>query len=278
MPDEDQRGQFQHVLPSGRNVALGRPRASIYDDPRTHNTFRFARYVDRRKLGEPPDYVDNTEGVQPIMGHNDSLGDCTVVAKANYSILSCAIIGKRSDVNDDDCVTEYERLGGYDPATGANDNGLVEVDVLDDWRATPFKGVELAAYATIDVHDLGLIRHAIKLSGAVYAGVDLPTTAQAQEGTDWDVVQGTIPGSWGGHAIILPKCDFRSSVHRLWCYTWAELQSLTEAFWRACFDEVYAPIPQTWIENPPPGFNAQLLLDDLKALGPVSIPRRRRSR
>jgi hypothetical protein len=261
-----------HELPDGRVVKLGRTRPSLYDDPRTHNVFRLARYVDRAALGDPPDFVDNTECLQPIMGANDRMGDCVVVGEANYSILASTMVGQSSDFTEEDCISRYSRLGGYDPATGANDNGLVEVEALNDWRKNPFDGVSLLGYASIDVHDLDLIRHAIDLFAAVYVGLSLPNTARSQTGAnrEWDVVAGTVPGDWGGHCVIIPYLDWRKTIKRFRDATWAFYQPMTEAFWRACGDEVYAPLPSVWLEHPRNGVNVDLLKQDLAALGRVA--------
>jgi hypothetical protein len=269
MSQSDPPGPHVQVLPSGRPVATGRIRPSLYDDPRTHNVFRLARYVDRSLLGDPPDVVDNTEYLQPIMGANDRLGDCVVVGEANYSILASNMAGQSCQIGDQDCVRRYSQLGGYDPATGANDNGLVEVDALDDWRHDPFAGVALLGYASIDVHDDFLLRHAIRLFAALYVGLALPTTAQAQEGQDWDVVPGTVAGSWGGHCVIVPRYDWRGSTKRWWDATWAYYQPMTQSFWRTCGDEAYAPLPTVWLDHPRPGVNVDLLKSDLAALGRV---------
>jgi hypothetical protein len=276
MPDEQQRGPFQHVLPSGQPVALGRPRASIYDDPRTHNVFRLARYIDRKRLGEPPEFVDNTEYLQPIMGKNDEIGDCTIVGQANYSLLADHMVGQTDVViTDQECIDRYAKLTGYDPATGEHDDGAVETQILDDWRKDPLDSITLLGYASVDVHDDVLLRHAINLFGAIYVGIDLPATAQDQSGTntDWDATTGMVPGSWGGHCVILPRYDWRGPTRRLWAATWAYYQPMTQAFWRACGDEAYAPLPSVWLEHSRNGLNIDLLRKDLESLGRVRSPR-----
>ena len=261
------------VLPrTGRQVALGRPRPSVWDDPRAHNVFRLARYIDRRKLGPPPDRVVHSDLFTPRMFANDQVGDCTIAGQANFALLAAAMVG-RSDVSftDQDVLGRYARLTGYDPQTGANDNGAVELDVLTDWRHDAFNGVELCAFASIDVHDLDLLRHAIALFGAVYVGLNLPSTAQDEldRRQPWDVVAGTIPGSWGGHCTIVTDCDWTATVHLFNNATWASFQPMTEAFWRLCGDECYAPLTSAWRQQCPQGMNWDLLDHDLAMLGQV---------
>src|SRR4051812_13096396 len=61
---------------------------------------------------------------------NDRIGDCTC-AGAGHIIQAESTYGQGSTqtVSDNDVLTAYEAVSGYDPSTGANDDGAVMQDV-----------------------------------------------------------------------------------------------------------------------------------------------------
>src|SRR3954470_7477044 len=66
---------------------------------------------------------------------NDRIGDCTC-AGAGHIIQSASTYGQGQTItiSDDDVLRAYIANSGYDPRTGANDNGAVMQDVLNYWR------------------------------------------------------------------------------------------------------------------------------------------------
>ena len=271
-------GPFTHNLPNGQQVATGRPRASMLDDVRTQR-FRLATFVDRGNLPSLQDRIEPPEGFTPGLWGNDRIGDCTVVGMANYSTVAAL---RAQDVavptfTYHNVVSRYGVVGGYDPnaapdANGQNptDRGAIELDVLNGWRHMPFEGVELIAFAVIDVHDVELLRYAIQIFGAAYVGVDLPTQAKWQLGRRWDVVAGMVPGSWSGHCTVLDGFDYRPRRRvspELLHATWGIHQPSTEAWWRACGDEAYAPVLSIHQQDPTPAIRWDLLLAYLAQLG-----------
>jgi hypothetical protein len=97
----------------------------------------------------------------------------------------------------------------------------------------------------------------------VYIGINLPITAKKQ--AIWDVVPhggaDARPGSWGGHAVFVPKYE----GHGFTCVTWGELKPMTSAFWNKYVDEAHVLLGHDWIEQmgSPAGFDLQELKADV---------------
>jgi hypothetical protein len=173
----------------------------VLDDLRTAR-FRLTNFIDRAALPGLQARVTPPEGFVPQLFANDRLGDCTIVGCANFAMLAAVKASTSVPViTDDDVIARYSKVDGYNPADPSTDRGGIELDVLNDWRHDPFNGAQLLAFAAIDVHDLALLRYAVQMLGAVYVGLELPTSAQAQTGGLWDTAPGMVPGSWGGHCL-----------------------------------------------------------------------------
>ena len=68
---------------------------------------------------------------------NDKIGDCTCAA-AGHLIMEWTSLAqpKMFTPTDPQIVAAYSAITGYNPKTGANDNGAAELDVLNYWRKT----------------------------------------------------------------------------------------------------------------------------------------------
>ena len=87
----------------------------------------------------------------------------------------------------------YSAITGYDPATGDNDTGAVETDVLNYWRKTGVAGHKILAYAALEPGNTQHVRDAIDLFGGAYIGLALPISAQRQ--AVWSVPPGGAHGA-----------------------------------------------------------------------------------
>jgi len=114
------------------------------------------------------------------------------------------------------------------------------------------------------------VETAINLFCGLWLGVDLPRAAQDQ--TVWDVAPPGIHdvsyerGSWGGHAVAVLAYQRTG----LTCVTWGALKTMTWDWVHAYCSEAWATIDRLWIADDglaPNGFNAQLLAQDLAAIG-----------
>lgn len=235
-------------------------------------TLRLAKYL-VNVPDAPAEFNPDAKGaIMPAwsMALNDRLGDCTCAAMAHI-VEWWTALAQKSEINvaDNDVLSAYETVSGYDPATGNNDNGAVEIDVLNYWRNTGIAGHTLTAWASIDVRSMERIKQANWLFGAVYAGVALPAAAQDFNGT-WDIPEGQNPvgnwqpGSWGGHAVPIISYDSGGA----WIVTWGKRVYVTWRFLATYFDEAYAPLSMDWIAGTaaPNGFDYATLAADLRAV------------
>jgi len=238
---------------------------------RDARTLRLARYLGAG-LAAPPSMIDWTAGLTAWgMMLNDQLGDCTIAAVGHAVQAWTACEGSELTVPDWAVLDYYEAWDGYIAGDPASDQGGVEVDVLNQWRQYGFGlrknrqgDCSLYAYCDPEPGNVAHVKQAISLFGGVYIGVALPLSAQGQ--AVWDVVGdgctgNSAPGSWGGHAVWVPKY----TPSRLTCVTWGGLQDMTWAFWKAYVDESHALLSPQFLKNSeaPSGFNLAALQADL---------------
>jgi hypothetical protein len=243
-------------------------------DPRT---LMLASYA-TAELPAPPLQLDLTHKVNVPWGmmDNDQIGDCTCAAAGHLMMEWTANAkGKIFDPTDKQIVAAYSAITGYDPSTGANDNGAVELDVLNYWRQHGIAGHKIQAFVATEPSNQTHIMDSVWIFGGCYIGLQMPKSAQAQTANHqpWSVpAQGPTgdgkPGSWGGHAV--PVVAYNARV--LTVVTWGALQTMTWAFWDAYCDEAYAIISADFLKSQngqpvtPAGFNMQQLKEDLADL------------
>jgi hypothetical protein len=252
-----------------RKLKLGKLPAR--HDPRT---LLLASYV-TPQLPTPPASADLTAKVGNNWGmmENDQIGDCTCAAAGHLLMEWTANAGKKMfRPTDKQIVAAYSAITGYNPATGANDNGAVEIDVLNYWRQSGIAGHMIGAYVALEPSNHNHIMDAVYIFEGCYIGLQMPVSAQAQvqNHQPWSVPPGGPtgdgrPGSWGGHAVPIVAYDARG----LTCVTWGALQRMTWTFWQAYCEEAYAILSAdlfTKKKTTPQGFNLQQLQADLADL------------
>ncbi len=195
---------------------------------------------------------------------NDRTGDCSLAAAAHLIEEWTSQTGADVKLTDDDVMGAYRALSGYDPATGENDHGVAELDVLNYWRKHGIGSRFIEAYVALEPHNHEHIRDAINLFGGCMIGLKLPTTAQSQ--VTWAVPPGGpvgrgAPGSWGGHAAAVVAYNER----RVSCVSWGSTKQMTWEFLDAYCDEAYAVLSPDWFtgEVAPVGLDIETLRADL---------------
>lgn len=205
---------------------------------------------------------------------NDSVGDCTVAAMGHAFAGMSVYAGKPEPLFDDsEILRAYSAVSGYDPVTGANDNGAQMQDVLAYMRSTGMtdttgKVHKVVAYAAMrNPQDYTLMTQVLKTFGVAYFGFSCPQSAldQFQNGPwlyepDSPVV--------GGHAIALHRRKpYGSQVGVFSFSTWGALQWATIPFMRHTVDECWAFISEDWLEangTTPDGLDLNQLLSDMQ--------------
>jgi hypothetical protein len=215
-------------------------------DPRT---LRLSRYIlpDEVRWREIPAARDWREACTPDgsrlppdtnpLGNNE-YGDCTVASKGHYLLRVGAMVGRQVDVTRERILADYAAITGFDPVTGAGDEGAYMLDVMKHWRNVGICGEKILAFASVDPTDRVEMQVALELFGGVFTGWHLPVTIEGQD--VWDVPQGGFPpgqgpGSLGGHEIDM----FGRSPGSGNGTTWGERAAWTMGFHDACCCEAY---------------------------------------
>jgi hypothetical protein len=251
-----------HKLKLGKQDARHDPRALL-----------LASYL-TTALPVPPATLNIADNIQAWgMMENDQIGDCTCAAAGHLIMEWTANSGKKMVTpTDKQIVAAYSAITGYNPVTGANDNGAVEVDVLNYWRQTGIAGHKIGAYVSLEPSNHSHVMDAVYLFEGCYIGMQLPLSAQAQTQNHqpWSVPPGGPtgngkPGSWGGHAVPVVAYDSRGVT----VVTWGALQVMTWSFWETYCDEAYAILSTDYIngkKQAPQGFSLTQLQADLADL------------
>jgi len=225
------------------NMKLGKRAPRI--DPRS---LQLANYLRLAALPVLP-AQENWGGKVTAWGmmKNDTIGDCTCAAAGHLIEEWTSNVGQEVVPSDDAIVAAYSAITGYDPQTGNNDNGAVELDVLNYWRKTGIADRKIDAYVALEPSNHDHIRAAVYIFGGCYIGLALPITAQTQR--VWSVPPGGsqgdgAPGSWGGHAVPVVAYDALG----LTVVTWGALKQMTWSFWETYCDEAYAILSEDFVD------------------------------
>jgi hypothetical protein len=198
---------------------------------------------------------------------NDTIGDCTCAAIAHMLMLVTAHTGTLVVPAEADVIDFYSAVSGYNPVTGANDNGSDLPTVLNRWRDVGLSGHQIDQWGDIDPANIENQKHGIHIFGGTDDAVNLPNSAmdQFQAGQPWDVVADD-GGIDGGHSI--PRFGYGSDGFA--CITWATDQKGGTAWWQQYLSESCVVITKDWINNAdgltPSGFPIDALIADLAAL------------
>ena len=199
---------------------------------------------------------------------NDRIGDCTCAAAAHMVMnwQAVANAGTPCTFTDEQVVKAYSDITGYDPATGANDNGAVELDVLAYWQKTGFAGHKILGKATLDLHNVDQVKAATYLFGGVYIGFSVPAFVMEDTGKHHWRPQTNDSSIIGGHAVPV----FGYGRDGCTNVSWGELYTMNWDFWLEYVDEAYAVISEDWIKKSglsPVGVDVEGLVQDLHLLG-----------
>jgi hypothetical protein len=213
------------------------------------------------------------------MWGNDAYGDCVIAAESN-ALLRMERVEQRRTIalSDKDAVARYQSLTGCKSPGDANDEGLVMLDTMSDWRNNGYKRTaerphhtfNIAAYGELDPADEHQLKAAIYLLKGIHFGFALPRTAQAQ--TDkgyWDVVNepGNEPGSWGGHCVHCCQYDEGNFYVR----TWEMVVRVTIQFVKRYCDEVWAVVDDLDAWRASDHLDVQGLIDKLHSIGARNV-------
>lgn len=178
------------------------------------------------------------------MYDNDKFGVCGPTSLANQrKQVSAYLDQSEQSPTQDDVFDLYRRSGNpnFNPATGADDNGVVLADMLSAAVSGGLGGQKPLAYAAVNVEDIDELRAAIALFGSVIGGVtlDVAQDQQTDAHQPWDYVRRSR--EWGGHAVLIGAytSQARAATVDLSVISWAEVIGTTDDFIARQLDEAY---------------------------------------
>ncbi len=185
----------------------------------------------------------------PTLG-NRRIENCTCAAAGHLIHAWTSRVGTAVILPTRTVVRAYSKITGYNPRTGANDEGADVLTVLKYWRKTGFEGHRIEAFVGLERHHPLHVRAGIFLFGGVYVGLSLPRSAHGQK--IWHVpTTGPTgdgkPDSWGGHVVPIIGYD----EHGLTAITWGRRQRMTWGFWQTYCDEAYAVLGPIFLTDSP---------------------------
>jgi hypothetical protein len=229
-------------------------------------TLMMARYL-TTELPQAPLVLAPPDMQQLGVMMNDSLGDCTCAAMGHMVQAWTTANGSEYVVGDAEVLAAYEGACGYNPADPSTDQGGVELEVLNYWRATGIGGHKIAGFVSLAPKSREHVKIACMLFGGAYLGVQLPVTAQNQ--IVWSVAMSAgadaEPGSWGGHAINVVGYNETGPI----VVTWGALKQISWAWFDVYCEEAYAVLSADWAQEgkqAPSGFDLAALQADLPAV------------
>lgn len=202
------------------------------------------------------------------MWGNDKYGDCAWAAQANAEQTWASMRGQPFSLTDQDVYDAYASTG-WRPDDSSTDRGTVMADALDHWQKDGIGGRKIAGHVAVDHRNWAQVRLAAHLFGGVYFGAALPQSAQGAStwiGKTGALSGDDLPGSWGGHAIWMPKWQIDSGT----IITWQHRQPADVQWWLNYVDECYAPLSVDWADllvGAPNGFDFASLAADLALIG-----------
>lgn len=241
----------------------------------TRRTFRLGLAVHRAlaSLGTPPavsnDYVSAVMKASPGgwgMYLNNQLGDCVCADSAHQLMLHTANSGSIIIPTDQDVLSLYEAVGGYEPANPSTDQGCDEQSMERYMIATGLCGHKSAATGPIDPTNADHLRWAVQIFGAARLGI-LVTDAMMEAfsaGRPWESATGSVEG---GHDVPIVKYD----ADYAYVVTWGKLQPMT---WQLvtnpqCTQEAHCSVWPDFVKaggTSPAGFDLSTMLADAQAI------------
>jgi hypothetical protein len=189
--------------------------------------------------GAVPDHptsADYLSGIKFGMYGNDKFGVCGPTSVANsVREVSYRLTGKMVVPTQEGVYALYRQSGNpkFDPATGADDNGVDMVTMLNALMQHGIDGIKPLCWCKVGVGNEELLKAAVAVVGQQLYGVDLQKAQQGQ--TDAGKWSYSPSADWGGHAILGGAYGggFISVV------TWAQVVEMTDSFIQHQLGEAY---------------------------------------
>lgn len=234
-------------------------------------SFKFGAFFDQRKLPTPPPRFGHVDIKRPWgMFANDERSCCVFAGGAHEVMAWKHGAGAESMFRDEDVLSDYAAVTGFDPAKPDTDEGADMSDAAKYRRLVGLvdaQGVrhKINSYVALEPGNPSDLALATYLTGATGVGLRLPSVAMDQfdQEKPWRLVSGARPGP--GHYV---SCMGRNSAGHFMVVTWGRLHAMTAEFYDKYCDEALAYISPDALRDKttPEGFDAAFLSHSLAAL------------
>jgi hypothetical protein len=212
----------------------------------------------------------NGPGDPPLTGvPAEGLGDCVCADSCHQLMLHSANAGTIVVPSDQDCLSLYEAVGGYQPGNASTDQGCDETSMEAYMQSTGLCGVKTAGSGSIDPANLNNLKWGVQIFGAVRLGivVDEEMEQQFESGEPWTTAADPNDPNAGGHDVPAVYAD----ADGVDVITWGGRQRVMWALMAnpQFLSEAHASVWPDFIASTgtaPNGFNLAQLLADLPAL------------
>lgn len=190
---------------------------------------------------------------------NDQYGDCVFAGSDHETMLWNKIARHPVKFTEDNALSDYSAVTGFDPNDPNSDQGTNVRDALDYRRKTGLidslgSRHKIDAFVQIDAGDFDLMLQCVWTFGVVGIGFNVPAFVMDDfdQGKIWDV-QSRNASIEGGHYV--PMVGGNSSKGQATFITWAARTVMTKAFYEKYNDEAWVPLTQE--ELLPGGLNTR---------------------
>jgi hypothetical protein len=225
------------------------------------------------KLPVPPKTYghQNLVNLWGMLG-NDKYGDCVLAGAAHETMLWNAEAMKAVTFSDNNVLSDYSAITGFDPNNPNTDNGTDMQTAASYRRKTGIVSRDntrhkIDAYLSIDIGNTKQLQTALYLFSATGVGIAITSCAMKQfkQGKPWTV---TSNCSMLGYHYV-PAIAYDSSY--VYVVTWGKLQKMAWGYYTKYNDESIAYLSAEFLTGGRSleGFDLSALRTDLAALNPL---------
>ena len=166
----------------------------------------------------------------PTLGNDGPYGDCAVVADSNIVRID-HILGTVKSVPS---MTTNEALSEWSAINGGTGGGLSDPQLLHAWSGSGgLLGTRIRGWRLLNPQNVAAIKKAITVSGAIYAGIVLPSAGVV--GTTIDPAL-TANSQVAGHGLAI----FGWTPSGFLGISWGEIVLLPYSWWTQFSTTAYA--------------------------------------
>ena len=190
---------------------------------------------------------------------NDRYGDCVIAGGDHEIMMLNAMNGINVRFNAKATLSDYAALTGFDPITGANDNGTNMRAALNYRRRIGLIDADgkrhlIGGYCSLEAGNFAEHLQALRIFDCVAIGFEVTESAMEQFSYDkpWTYVRDN--NIIGGHYIPIVG---RPTAESLDTITWACIQRMSKSFFYHYNDESYGFFTEESLKNgkTPEGFD-----------------------